>query len=67
MDVMQIGLAMILVPVVFAVSFVVGRLLYLIYKETIKAWRDRNVAMFLAMLLVWSFVIGTALALVGSV
>lgn len=67
MDITQIGLAMILVPVVFAAGFVVGILLYLLFKKTTDAYRDRDYVKMFWLVLVWSFVIGTALALVGSV
>ena len=67
MDLTQIGTAMVLLPVFFAVSFVVTMLLLLMGAFTIKAYIDRDTKMLAAMTLTWSFVIGTGLILIGSV
>ena len=66
MNITQIGLIMIIIPVAVAASFAVGMLFYLMIRETIMAYISRNVSMMIAMIVIWSFVIGTVLMLIGS-
>ena len=67
MNTMMIGFGMILIPTIAAMSLAVGMLLRLMSEAMIEAYRGRNVIEFLAVLLAWSFIIGIALVLIGSV
>ena len=67
MNMIQIGLGMIIVLVTVAAFFATGMFFYLMTRETIRAYINRNVSMMIAMTIVWSFVIEVVLVLIGSV
>ena len=67
MDIMLIGSGMVIIPGLVLMSLIIGGLLRFMSELTIEAYRNRSVAQFLAMLLIWSFVVGVALVSIGDV
>ena len=67
MDIMLIGSGMVIIPGLVLMLLIIGGLLRFVSELTIEAYRNRNIAHLLAMLLIWSFVIGVALVSIGDV
>ena len=67
MNIMMIGFGMILISAAVLMFISAGILFRWMFEATIEVYRGRNVIEFLIMPILWAFVIGTVLIVIGNV
>ena len=66
MNIVIIGRDMIITLVIIMAVFTAFMLFYLMYVQTISAYKDRDMSLLGTMAFIWAFIIGTALIIIGS-
>ena len=63
----QIGITILIMLGLITASFITTVLVLAVITSTIKAYINRDIGVLIAMTLIWCYVIGVALILIGSV
>ena len=67
MTIMLIGLGMIAIPTAMIAAVAVIAVFKLTLESMIEAYTDRDISKMMVVILLWSFIIGTILMIIGSV